>query len=87
MTTGGSEHHIIPVSMVPTELLEEIRAHTKAANTAEVIRDAMFFVHKLMKLENAGNGSGFLMRRSHWRSPPCSPLAKRIRGETIEENS
>lgn len=68
MTTGGSEHHIIPVSMVPTELLEEIRAHTKAANTAEVIRDAMFFVHKLMKLEKRG--------QRIWVLDPTKPLEK-----------
>lgn len=68
MNTGGSEHHIIPVSMVPAELLEEIRAHTKAETTAEVIREAVFLVHKLIKLEKRG--------QRIWVLDPNKPLEK-----------
>ncbi len=68
MNTECSDNHIIPVSMVPAELLEEIRAHTKSKTTAEVIRDAVFLVHKLMKLEKRG--------QRIWVLDPTKPLEK-----------
>jgi len=68
MTTECSDNHIIPISIVPTELLEEIREHTKSKTREEVIRDAVFFVNKLMKLEKRG--------QRIWVLDPTKPLEK-----------